>query len=222
MRSPISVATLATLILLLSSPDGARAARSNPSSSKKAMIAQLFDLSEVPKMIRKFEESYARERVQEDPRVRDKKPPFDSEFTTALAASVDVEAIRRKVFDHIDQSFTERELKASLGFIRSKAGIRLNSLGEVIEQIVKQSCTSMLEENYERILSTRLREAVGSIAPTPSPAVVVQASPSPTPSPSLVAEPSRRPSPRVSEVEASWLTKMIWKLLPETNKCGCP
>ena len=206
MRSQFSVAALAALFLLLSSPELARAARPI-SASKKALINAALGRADFAKIVRGNAGGYVRERLQDDPRISNLEPPFEDEFANALAVGVDVEAIRRMAIDYLDQQFTERELKTGVEFFRSKVGMKFKSLGDSVWDIVKKSVDSMFEAKYEQVLSERLRKAFALV-------VAAQASPSSMPSPT----PS--PSPKVSEVEASWLTKMIWKLFPETNKCG--
>jgi hypothetical protein len=143
---------------------------------------------------------------------RNQRPPASYTFHKALVAAMDEAALiklhRQRSHAYWDQNYTERELKYALDFLTSKVGKRIvtseTHLAEAAEKLIKDS----LIAHYQEV--TRL-PYLEEFPPEPSP------SPSAAPSPS----PTASASPKAPKPVPSWLTKMIWKLFPDTNLCGC-
>src|SRR4051812_19345146 len=102
MRSSGLVA-LATIVLLLSIPDGARAARPSPqkgmTASKKALINQVLDRSEGVVGTKKISEAafaFADKVLGPDPRITAEK----GSVAQALGSSVDPAAVRLEAFTY--------------------------------------------------------------------------------------------------------------------------
>jgi hypothetical protein len=127
----------------------------------------------------------------------------------AARSRIDREALANDTRRMFDQALSEKDLTQFLVILRAGLEDKVDNADKAVRDRMSEVARAMLIEEYQK--------ATGVPYTTPSPPAI--SLPSPLPIASFAASPSPSPRAPLKKTEVSWLTKMIWKLFPETNTC---